>query len=110
MTTKEVVEAFAALFEGKEEEVSLAELKKMLTEVHKATTSGKKEKKTKKEKKEKKGNGEEKPKRAPTAYNLFMQKKMAEFKEEGSTLSGKEKMAEIAKMWKEDKGTSSSDE
>jgi hypothetical protein len=107
MTTKEVVEAFAALFEGKEEEVSLAELKKMLTEVHKATTSGKKEKKTKKEKK---GNGEEKPKRAPTAYNLFMQKKMAEFKEEGSTLSGKEKMAEIAKMWKEDKGTSSSDE
>jgi hypothetical protein len=107
MTTKEVVEAFAALFEGKEEEVSLAELKKMLTEVHKATTSGKKEKNTKKEKK---GNGEEKPKRAPTAYNLFMQKKMAEFKEEGSTLSGKEKMAEIAKMWKEDKGTSSSDE
>jgi len=106
MTTQEVIANFTTLFEGKEEEVSLSEMKKMLTEVHKATTSGK----AKKEKKAKKDVGEEKPKRAATPYNLFMQKKMAEFKEEGSSLTGKEKMTEIAKLWKEMKGFVSSDE
>ena len=100
MTTQEVIANFTALFEGKEDEVSLTEMKKMLTEVYKATTSGK-EKKAKKEKKSK---------RDPTPYNLFMQKKMAEFKEEGSSLTGKEKMTEIAKLWKEAKGFVSSDE
>jgi len=90
-TTAKVVADFAALFEGKDEEVSLSEMKKMLTEVHKASGSKKASKKT----------GEaEKPKRPPTAYNLFMREQMEILKEEGSSLTGKEKMQKIAELWK----------
>ena len=105
-TTAQVVADFAALFEGKDEEVSLSEMKKMLTEVHKASASSKKP--SKKVKKEEAGEAE-KPKRPPTAYNIFMKEQMEILKEEGSTLTGKEKMQKIAELWKEKK-TSSSDE
>jgi len=105
-TTAQVVADFAALFEGKDEEVSLAEMKKMLTEVHKASSSSKKV-----SKKGKKEAGEvEKPKRPPTAYNLFMKEEMEKLKIEGSTLTGKEKMQKIAELWKNAKAFTSSEE
>ena len=104
-TTAQVVADFAALFEGKDEEISLAEMKKMLTEVPKASASSKKVKKVKKEV------GEvEKPKRPPTAYNLFMKEEMEKLKIEGSTLTGKEKMQKIAELWKDAKVSSSDEE
>ncbi len=106
-TTAKVVADFAALFEGKDEEVSLAEMKKMLTEVHKASASSSK----KASKKVKKEAGEvEKPKRPPTAYNLFMKEEMEKLKIEGSTLTGKEKMQKIAELWKNAKAFTSSEE
>ena len=105
-TTAQVVADFAALFEGKDEEISLTEMKKMLTEVHKASASSKKA-----SKKVKKEAGEvEKPKRPPTAYNLFMKEQMEKLKEEGSTLTGKEKMQKIAELWKDAKVSSSDEE
>lgn len=45
----------------------------------------------------------DKPKRAPTEYNLFMCNEMEKLKKEDSKLSGKEKMELIAKKWKEQK-------
>ena len=49
-------------------------------------------------------NDSDKPKRAPTEYNLFMCSEMEKLKKEDSKLSGKEKMEVIAKKWKEFKG------
>ena len=45
----------------------------------------------------------DKPKRAPTEYNLFMCNEIEKLKKEDSKLSGKEKMEVIAKKWKEQK-------
>ena len=45
----------------------------------------------------------DKPKRAPTEYNLFMSNEMEKLKKAESKLSGKEKMEVIAKKWKEQK-------
>ena len=109
-TTAKIVADFAALFEGKDEEISLGEMKKMLTEVHKASSalSKKKEKLPRGAKKE--AGNDDKPKRPPTAYNIFMGEQMEKLKDEGSTLSGKEKMQLIAKLWKDKKGASSDEE
>lgn len=106
-TTTQIIADFVALYEGKDEEVSLTEMKKSLSEVYKAVSSGKK-KSTKKTK----GDDEasDKPKRAATAYNLFMKEQMEKLKEEGSSLTGKEKMQKIAELWKQAKAFSSSDE
>ena len=106
-TTAKVVADFAALFDEKDEEVSLVEMKKMLSEVHKAA-SGLKKKSSKKGKKE--SGKDEKPKRAPTAYNLFMKEQMEKLKQDGSSLSGKEKMQAIAELWKNAKASSSDEQ
>ena len=52
----------------------------------------------------KKNDNPDKPKRAPTEYNLFMCAEMEKLKNEGIQLNGKEKMELIAKKWKEHKG------
>lgn len=52
----------------------------------------------------KKNDNPDKPKRAPTEYNLFMCAEMEKLKNEGIKLNGKEKMELIAKKWKEHKG------
>ena len=105
-TTAQVVADFAALFEGKDEEVSITEMKKMLGEVYKVVTASKKP-----SKKAKKNIEEvEKPKKAPSAYNVFMKTQMEKLKSKGSTLSGKEKMQLIAALWKNAKVFVSEDE
>jgi hypothetical protein len=42
-----------------------------------------------------------KKKRAPSAYNLFIKEKMAEIKEQDSSLSAKERMRQAIALWKE---------
>jgi hypothetical protein len=125
---QQIIDEFKSSYESNTGEVSLSEMKKKLTEIYKkhAEPSEKKEKKPKKEKKdegedvnEKKygktprkalcmkkikkdcpDNKEEKKKREPTFYNLFMREKMAELKED-KEMSGKDKMKKIAEMWGE---------
>lgn len=46
---------------------------------------------------------ENKPKRAPSAYNLYVKKRMAELREEDPTLTGKELMKKASAGWKKDK-------
>jgi hypothetical protein len=53
---------------------------------------------------------EDKIKRPPTAYNIFMQEQMAKLKEEESKMTGKEKMSHIAKLWKAKKESDSEGE
>lgn len=43
-----------------------------------------------------------KPKRAPSKYNLFVKEKMIELR--SSNLNQKEKMMEVARLWKLSKG------
>jgi len=57
----------------------------------------------------KKNDNPDKPKRAPTEYNLFMCAEMEKLKNEGIQLNGKEKMELIAKKWKEHKGSKEED-
>ena len=52
-----------------------------------------------KHKKSKKDESSEKPKRKPSAYNIFMKKSMEELKDNGMT--AKEKMKRVAELWKE---------
>ena len=60
-------------------------------------------------KKQSKKSDSDKPKRAPTEYNLFMCSEMEKLKQENSKLTGKEKMEIIAKKWKEFKGKKEED-
>lgn len=55
------------------------------------------------QKKSKKDENSEKPKRKPSAYNIFMKNTMKDLKENGMT--AKEKMKQVAEMWKEFKTT-----
>ena len=105
-TTQKIVSDFKALFADNDTEISLAEMKVMLTDIYKASSSGKKTKSVKKDK----SDATDKPKRQPTAYNLFMKEQMEKLKEDGSSLTGKEKMQKIAELWKEKKSTSSDEE
>jgi hypothetical protein len=67
-----------------------------------------KEKKTRKSKKED-GEVKEKKTRKPSTWNIYMKKKMAEYKIEnekhGITKNPKEMLADIALLWKDDKAT-----
>lgn len=56
-----------------------------------------------KHKKSKKDENSEKPKRKPSAYNIFMKKSMEELKDNGMT--AKEKMKRVAELWKEYKAS-----
>jgi len=47
--------------------------------------------------------GEEKQKRAPSAYNLYVQEKMAEYKLADETMSAKDRMTKASGQWKMDK-------
>jgi len=56
---------------------------------------------------------EDKKKREPTAYNLFMKEQMAKLKEEETKenkMTGKEKMSHIAILWKAKKESDSEGE
>lgn len=61
-----------------------------------------------KHKKSKKDSNPEKPKRKPSAYNIFMKKSMEELKDNGMT--AKEKMKRVAELWKEYKASPQKEE
>ena len=83
-----------------EKEYTRSELGKMLTEVFKEIREGEKGEKRKKVKKEV---VEEKKKREPTAYNLFVKETMSVVKEENPEMSRQDLMREVGRMWKERK-------
>ena len=90
-----------------QDNISLSDMKKLLTKsfnkINKKST-----KKTKfiKSSDDEDGGEEikevEKPKKAPSAYNLFFKEKMNDMKDD-KTITGKEKMAMIAVLWKQHK-------
>ena len=89
-----------------EKEYTRGELAKMLTEVFKEIREGEKgEKKARKTKKVKKDEeGEDKKKREPTAYNLFVKETMSVVREKNPEMSRQDLMREVGRMWKEKKG------
>lgn len=58
----------------------------------------------------KKINNEDKKKREPTEYNKFVSSKMAQLKEEQPTMSARERMKEVGKLWREHKSSNKMDE
>jgi len=89
-----------------QDNISLSDMKKLLTKSFNKVN--KKSKKTKfiKSSDDEDGGEEikevEKPKKAPSAYNLFFKEKMNEMKDD-KTITGKEKMAMIGVLWKQHK-------
>ena len=94
--TQEIVTKFAALIDT-ELEYSRNDMAKILTTVYREVTNNK----TKKVKKN--VEGEEKKKRAPTAYNIFVKEKMAVVKEEFPELNRQDLMKKIAVLWSAEK-------
>ena len=94
--TKEIVAKFTTLIDA-DLEYSRADMAKILTTVYREVTNNK----TKKVKKN--VEGEEKKKRAPTAYNIFVKEKMAVVKEEFPELNRQDLMKKIAVMWNAEK-------
>ena len=123
MTTAEIIAEFTDLV-NVEQEYTLSELKSILSDIYKVK-NGKKvvAKKTAKkdqvvpsddeEKPKKKGrpaktpkldaNGDVKKKREPSAYNIFIKEKYAEYKKTDPELSTKEIMLKAAADWSEKK-------
>ena len=104
-TTEQILSTFTSKVEM-EKEYTRGELAKMLTEVFKEIREGEKgEKKVKKAKKAKKeDDGEEKKKREPTAYNLYVKETMPVVKDENPEMSRQDLMREVGRMWREKKG------
>ena len=105
-TTQQILTTFTTKVDM-EKEYTRSELGKMLTEVFKEIRDGengeKGEKKTRKKAKKEEG-GEEKKKRAPSAYNLYVRDTMGVVKEENPEMSRQDLMREVGRMWKEKKG------
>lgn len=91
-TTEQIITTFTEQVDT-DKEYTRAELSKMLTEIYNNLNKGKKAK----------GNGEEKKKKEPSAYNLYLKEQMSVVKEEFPDLSGRELMKKIGEMWKEKK-------
>ena len=107
--TSAIVEEFTQLVET-DKEYDLKELKQILSDIYKSKTTGKpkakatkktdgepkKPKATKKTKEE----AEDKPKRAPTAYNLFIKQRIIALKDEQPDVPAKERLTVAASEWK----------
>jgi len=92
---KNVNDKILKAFESKinfENNYSLDELKKLLTEAYKSVKS-------------KKVKDENAPKREPSKYNIFIKEHMQKIKQENPTLDNKSVMKEAANKWKEHKET-----
>ena len=116
MTTFDIITEFNTLIDN-DTEYTLKEMKTILTDIYNTKNGkktykkkvqnsdddekdedGKKKKTTKAPKLDKDGNV--KPKRAPTAYNLFVKERMGELKKENPELKGSELMKMAAGDWK----------
>ena len=100
-TTERILTTFTSKVDL-EKEYTRSELGKMLTEVFKEIREGEKGEK-KARKKVKKEEGEDKKKREPTAYNLFVKETMSVVREENPEMSRQDLMREVGRMWKEKK-------
>jgi len=83
----DLIKEFSELVLANDTDISLTELKKTLGEVYKTMKTNEKKKKT------------EKPKKAPTAYNIFMKQKMQEIKNSDPSIPPKERMKIISTYW-----------
>lgn len=86
MTTKLIIDNFTTSIDMNTN-YSIADLVKMLKESYKTVKSTDK-------------NGNQKQKKAPSTYNLFIKDTMAELKGSATVLNPKDLMREATKLWK----------
>jgi hypothetical protein len=96
MATKQIIDKFVSSVDVSVS-YSISDLVKLLKEAHKNTKNTDK-------------NGVDKPKKAPSQYNLFIKEQMAILKNDGC--NPKERMKKATEEWKRQKGaaTPASDE
>ena len=102
-TTERILTTFTSKVEM-EKEYTRNELGKMLTEVFKEIREGEKGEKKARKKAKKEDDGEDKKKREPTAYNLYVRETMPVVKDENPEMSRQDLMREVGRMWREKKG------
>ena len=102
-TTEQILSTFTSKVDM-EKEYTRNELGKMLTEVFKEIREGEKGEKKTRKKAKKENDGEEKKKREPTAYNLYVRETMPVVKDENPEMSRQDLMREVGRMWREKKG------
>jgi hypothetical protein len=102
-TTQQILTTFTSKVDL-EKEYTRSELAKMLTEVFKEIREGEKGEKKVRKKGKKEDVGEEKKKREPTAYNLFVKGTMSVVREENPEMSRQDLMREVGRLWKVKKG------
>ena len=100
MTTTEIISEFNKNI-NLDQDYTLVELKSILSDIYKIKKIEEKPKKLGRKAKEPKLNakGEEKKKREPSEYNLFIKDKYAEFKTMYPTLKAKELMLMASSQW-----------
>ncbi len=99
--TSGIVEEFIQKIDT-EKEYDLKELKQILSDIYKSKTTGKPKatKKTTKKADKMQIDAPEKPKRAPTAYNLFIKQRIIALKDEQPDVPAKERLTVAASEWK----------
>jgi hypothetical protein len=98
MTTIKVMNEFKNTI-NEDNVYDLKELKILLT--NSFNNVAYEEKNANKTKKTRNNNGEQKPKRAPTAYNNFISFKIKEIRANDKSITAKEAMSKAAAVWKE---------
>ena len=102
-TTEQILSTFTSKVDM-EKEYTRNELGKMLTEVFKEIREGEKGEKKARKKAKKEDDGEDKKKREPTAYNLYVRETRPVVKDENPEMSRQDLMREVGRMWREKKG------
>ena len=106
MTTDTIIAAFTDFLSAQTEKIEKKDMLKIVNTVYADLKKKAKEVKS----------DDEKPKRKPTAYNIFMKEQMAilkdseEGKEKDDCMTAKAKMQHIAQLWADKKKESSSSE
>jgi hypothetical protein len=95
-TTQKIVNDFVSYYTENNENVSLDDMKKKLTEIYKSNSNSKKNKKSKND-----GDTTEKKKKEASPYNIFMKEQMHVMKD--TVPDAKERMKKVAELWSNQK-------
>jgi len=95
-TTQKIVNDFVSYYTENNENVSLDDMKKKLTEIYKSNSNSKKNKKSKND-----DDTTDKKKKEASPYNIFMKEQMHVMKD--TVPDAKERMKKVAELWSNQK-------
>lgn len=94
-----VIEKFSSSVLDNDSNLSLIEMKKILGEIYKDVKNDTDDISSKKRRRSSKKNDSDKPKKPPSAYNIFIKEKMQELKETDASIPPKQLMKVASTYW-----------